>query len=423
MSIYKPKFTDPKTGKLRKSRTYWLNFRIAGQRYRETTGTARYELAGEIEKRRRTEIEAGLNGLPTSRSVKKDRLKHFADVADDFTDDYAVRHPASAKTVEHKLRHAKAHLGKLPMIEIGEQVITEYQTERLKEKGAPKSINEEVALILRLLGDRGEAIRIKLRRNKVLKLKVAQTPGKVFSGSDQDGMLAVALDSTLAARADMARRRRGEKTPKGARQGGSPNIYPALVLALNAGMRDAEIRNLTWAQVDFEKRFLTVGKSKTEAGEGRTIPLNGAILSALAEHRSWYVLAFGQPLPAWFVFPGGARVPTDPAKPITTLRTAWRTVRRDAKVSGRWHDNRHTLITELAESGAGDGTIMEIAGHVSLQMLARYSHIRMTAKRNALDDVQKRREDAHKKAQNGAQATLLTTVEGQLKPKSVSKPN
>ena len=26
----------------------------------------------------------------------------------------------------------------------------------------------------------------------------------------------------------------------------------------------------------------------------------------------------------------------------------------NAKVVGRWHDNRHTLVTELAESGAGD---------------------------------------------------------------------
>jgi len=52
-------------------------------------------------------------------------------------------------------------------------------------------------------------------------------------------------------------------------------------------------------------------------------------------------------------------------------------------VTGRFHDTRHTLITELAESGAGDQTIMDIAGHVSRQMLSRYSHIRMEAKRRA----------------------------------------
>jgi hypothetical protein len=42
---------------------------------------------------------------------------------------------------------------------------------------------------------------------------------------------------------------------------------------------------------------------------------------------------------------------------------------------------------ELAENGEGNQTIMDIAGHVSKQMLARYSHIRMEAKRAALEAI------------------------------------
>jgi hypothetical protein len=57
-------------------------------------------------------------------------------------------------------------------------------------------------------------------------------------------------------------------------------------------------------------------------------------------------------------------------------------------VTGRWHDNRHTFITDLAESGeASDETIRDIAGHVSKQMLKHYSHIRMEAKRRAVDSL------------------------------------
>jgi Phage integrase family len=51
----------------------------------------------------------------------------------------------------------------------------------------------------------------------------------------------------------------------------------------------------------------------------------------------------------------------------------------------RFHDLRHQAITELAESQASDQTIMAIAGHVSHRMLAHYSHVRMEAKRSALD--------------------------------------
>jgi integrase len=62
-------------------------------------------------------------------------------------------------------------------------------------------------------------------------------------------------------------------------------------------------------------------------------------------------------------------------------------VLRNSKVTGRWHDHRHFLITDLAESGAGEQTIMDIAGHVSRNMLKRYSHIRMEAKRAALESL------------------------------------
>ncbi len=51
----------------------------------------------------------------------------------------------------------------------------------------------------------------------------------------------------------------------------------------------------------------------------------------------------------------------------------------------RFHDLRHHAITELAESLASDQTVMAIAGHVSQRMLAHYSHVRIEAKRKALD--------------------------------------
>jgi Phage integrase family len=66
---------------------------------------------------------------------------------------------------------------------------------------------------------------------------------------------------------------------------------------------------------------------------------------------------------------------------MVTLKASWNNVKAKAKVTGRWHDNRHTLITDLAESGAGDETIRDIAGHVSKQMLKHYSHIRNLASR------------------------------------------
>jgi integrase len=74
-------------------------------------------------------------------------------------------------------------------------------------------------------------------------------------------------------------------------------------------------------------------------------------------------------------------------------------VRKEAGVKGRWHDNRHTLVTQLAESGAGDEVIMSIAGHVSRAMMHRYSHVRMETKRRALDEIAARQCAADEKRQ------------------------
>jgi integrase len=93
---------------------------------------------------------------------------------------------------------------------------------------APKSVNEEVGFLLRLLGEVGYGIRARLRRQRALKLAVNHQVGKAYAPEDKLALLAAA---------------------KAAR---SPAIYPALMLALNAGMRDAETRGLQWERMDLE---------------------------------------------------------------------------------------------------------------------------------------------------------------------------
>jgi len=350
---------------------YWYNFNFAGKHYQESTKSKSKTLAKEAEKKRRRELEEAFNNTADTRKARVQSINTLAKV---YLEDYKLRHRAGT-FAEYALGHVTRVLGDKLVVDINEATLKAYQTARLKEEAAPKSINEEVTFLLRLLGDAGDALRVRLRRDKALKLKVCQTVARAFTEAEKETMLALAKDSS-------------------SRKSGSPAIYPALVLALNAGMRDAEIRTLTWAQVDFEKQFLTVGRSKTEAGEGRTIPLNSVLLPALLGHSRWYTRRFGMMKPEWHLFPFGKSKHLDPTRPMTTLKTVWGNIKKRTRITGRWHDNRHTLITELAESGAGDQTIMDIAGHVSRQMLARYSHIRMDAKRKALEAIVKKPEPA-----------------------------
>jgi hypothetical protein len=70
-----------------------------------------------------------------------------------------------------------------------------------------------------------------------------------------------------------------------------------------------------------------------------------------------------------------------PTTHVVQFRTAFGTNRVAARAQ------RHHAITELAESQASDRTIMSIAGHVSQRILAHYSHVRIEAKRKALDPL------------------------------------
>jgi len=97
-----------------------------------------------------------------------------------------------------------------------------------------------------------------------------------------------------------------------------------------------------------------VGKSKTEADTGRVIPLNETAVAMPVACAAWYARRFGECRPEWFVFAFGTPLPKDPVRPITSLKTPRSKVCQKARVKGRWQDNRHTLVTELSESGVGD---------------------------------------------------------------------
>lgn len=371
MSVYK------------RGEVWWYSFNFAGKHYQESTKTKSKTLAKEAEKRRRRELEEAFNNVTHTR---KARVQSISALAATYLEDYKVRHRA-ATFAEYAIGHVTRLLGDKLVVDITDVVVKGYQTARLKESAAPKSVNDEITFLLRLLGDAGDALRVRLRREKALKLKVSHNVARAFTDDEKQKMLALAKASS-------------------SRKSGSPAIYAALTLALNAGMRDAEIRNLTWKQVDFNKQFLTVGKSKTEAGEGRTIPLNSAVLPVLQAHAEWYTRRFGMIRPDWYLFPFGKSKHLDPTRPMTTLKTVWCNIKEKAGITGRWHDTRHTLVTELAESGAGDQTIMDIAGHVSKQMLARYSHIRMEAKRAALEGIVRKPTGTNHR-QEGPSASLL----------------
>src|SRR5262249_18617765 len=117
-----------------------------------------------------------------------------------------------------------------------------------------------------------------------------------------------------------------------------------------------------------------------------TIPLNSELLKVLAEHKTWYEKNVRKPSGEHFVFPTGAnnRFAT---KPVTSFENGLEPSSSRSQSLFKVHDLMHSLITKLAETDAGDETIVGIAGHVSRRMLSRYAHIRTDANRKALEAI------------------------------------
>jgi integrase len=364
---------------------YHYEFRLDGRRRRGSTGTANKQQAIVEERRQRERLEKSYSQV-IEEEAREQRRKTIQFAADEFLNDYRAKH-RSPKFAEYALGHVCKLLGGNLVVEITPNIVKRYQADRLNDNTGPKTINDEVQLLIRLCGEQGVLVRATLRRDKALKLPLPASPGRPYSAEEKARML------------EEAQKLR------------TPQMRAALALDLNTGLRDKELREIQWGQIDLiQRKALTVGKSKSEAGTGRVIPLNETALAALEAHAAWYTRRFGDCRPEWFVFAFGTPFPKDPTRPITSFKTAWNKVRQKAGVKGRWHDNRHTLVTELAESGAGDEVIMSIAGHVSRAMLSRYSHVRMEAKRRALDEIAERQRASDEKRQQQLERLLAAKV-------------
>jgi integrase len=239
---------------------YHYEFKVDGRRRRGSTGTANKQQAIAEERRQRERLEKSYSQV-IEEEAREQRRKTIKFAADEFLADYRTKHQ-SPKYAEYAFGHVSRHLGDSLVVEVTPNVVKRYQAARLREKAGPKTINDEVQLLLRLCGEQGVLVRATLRRDKALKLAVPPSPGRPYSTDEKARML------------EEAQKLR------------TPQMYAAIALDLNTGLRDKELRQIRWSQIDLvDKKALTVGKAKTAAGTGRVIPLNEMALATLSAAR------------------------------------------------------------------------------------------------------------------------------------------
>jgi integrase len=343
----------------KRGKWYHYEFILDGKRIQESAKTTSKTLALDAERRRRRELEQAALGVPVEQ--RADRIRSIGEMVKQYLGTYSVNHrPASVAFATGRLAHVIRLFGASLLTDLTEHEIRLYMKTRLSEGASGRTINAELGELSRAIGKSWKTLWPRVR-----KMEERKDAGKALSCEEEAAIL-----KTIAE----------DQSPNRSRSLGA-----FVRIALLTGMRSGEIATLTWGQIDFEKRVLTVGRAKTSSGTGRQIPINQELFKTLASHAKWYTERFGAANADFYLFPYGKPTPSDPKRPTTTIKTAWNSLRRKAGVKCRLHDLRHTALTKLAEAGTPESTMLAIAGHMSRAMLERYSHIRMTAKREAVE--------------------------------------
>jgi integrase len=322
-------------------------------------------LARRAERKRRTTLEESYNGLSAERRVPK----LFSVAADEWLEIKKATLATKSYSVEqYSLKHLRPVFGQRLLSDINAATIARYVGLRRNEDAADKSIKLELGTLRGIL-KRAKLWAALVDDDLLPRLRDRDDVGRAITTGEEKTLLAACHES----------RSRG--------------LYTAVVIALNTGMRETEIRTLKWRQIDFEGRSIVVGKSKTAAGTGRHIPMNDRLTLAL---RTWanrfpdrqsdhYVFAAEQ-----YGTPGEKKSGTheeDPTQPIGSWKTAWKNARKTACVACRFHDLRHSAVTRLLEAGVSFPIVASLLGwspSTTTKMAKRNGHIGNEAHRDAV---------------------------------------
>jgi integrase len=188
----------------------------------------------------------------------------------------------------------------------------------------------------------------------------------------------------------------------------------AWLIAATMGLRRGEVCGLSWGDVDFDRKVVSIRHSydelgnlkgtKTKAGT-RLLPLPDITAEGLLTAKRLQAEYFerinesrrkkGKTGPEWHLeqtdeTPVVTTKYSERIKPSSLSR--WWSTERDAYGLQDFslHELRHTYLTLLAEEGVHPKVMQELAGHYSSQItMDVYTHVNMDAKREAVAAVSK----------------------------------
>jgi len=320
-------------GVYQRGQKWWISFTVDGRQVREPAGHSR-KLAERVLEQRRAEVVLGRFNVRTRRVMLREYSAEYLE--------WAQAKKKTWKRDRASLDHLTVHLGSVLLSDLRPARIEAYQQTRLHkgERGArapkPATVNREVACLKKLLS--------LACRDGV----IAENPAKGASLLPENNERnRIATPEELAALTTV----------------GPSWLRSMITVAYHSAMRQGELRTLTWDRVDLKAGFVRLRSSDTKTGDQRSVPLKPEAAEELRR--------LPRPLQGGWVFKKGG-------KPLKQqeVTAAFNRACRGAKIEDlRFHDLRHTAITNWRRAGHDYFRIMAASGHKTMAVFKRYNTV------------------------------------------------
>lgn len=331
-------------GLYKRGLVWWMSFPLKGRQERRSCQTTDKKVAEKIYHKTMTEIaERRWLELPAGEDIT------LKEMLEKYMREYSERNKAKTTLSSDSsvIKNLNRHLGECFLTEITPKVVARYKGIRRDEGVSPKTVNNELVLL-------NHAFNLALKEwewvrdnpvSKVSREKVNNLVERWLTYEEEGRLLAA--------------------SPEWLRE--------IVVFAIYTGLRQSEILNLKWSQVDLSRRTLTILEQKNKGRD--TLPLNNKTLDVL-KVRSRIRQING------YVFYSGNGTRID----ARNLLRAYYTAREKAGLEDvRFHDLRHTFATRLVQAGKDLYKVQKLMRHKTPIMTQRYAHHYPESLRDAVE--------------------------------------
>lgn len=336
--------------------SWWVDFGFNCDRIRKRSPDNSRAGAQVYESVLRQKLARG-ESLKPAKEIKseKEREQPFGKFAWQWFNTYVKTHNKHSE-VEGKKYILQGNLipffGSTPIYKIDTLQVDRYKAKKLSEGLAPKSINNYLTVLRTCL----HAAQDWLGLEKIPKIKLLKTPPPITDYlSEEESILLLANLN---------------------------GIWREIVLtALRTGLRIGEIKALSWSDIDWENKKLTVRHSWCRYKRGLTTPKSNRERYVPLTDDLYVVLARRKKAKGLIFYTEERSRNFDCPKMRRALRNACKSA--GIKVI-TFHTLRHTFASQLVMKGASLRAVQELMGHSDIRTTMRYAHLSPSSLKEAV---------------------------------------